>query len=107
MHLKGPRVSYLFYSCCSEECKSFPGLLSSLPACLHVLDTSGHCRWHEAPVFRQSVKLTGKNSTQGLVNGGLLDAVKGRLIILRQTPTFATLNSFVALFDWIFFDNRS
>lgn len=99
MHLKGPRVSYLFYSCCSEECKSFPGPLSSLPAPLHVLDTSGHRRCHEAPIFRQSIKLIRENSTQGLVNGGLLDAVKGRLIILRQTPTFAPLNSFLAFFD--------
>lgn len=99
MHLKGPRVSYLFYSCCSEESKSFPGPLSSLPACLHVLDTSGHHRWHRAPMFRQSIKLIGKNSTQGLVSGRLLDAVKGRLIILKQTPTFAPLNSFLAFFD--------
>lgn len=50
-------------------------------------------------LYRQSVKLIGKNSAQGLVNGGLLDAVKGRLIILRQTPTFAPLNSFLAFFD--------
>lgn len=36
-----------------------------------------------------------------LVNGGLVDTVEGRLIILKQTPTFAPLNSFLDFFDCV------